>query len=432
MVSLSNLNDKQNMLLTQLSYESHVLDNPDYQGKSLEQILSDIESKGVTKYNEGTVKTLKKLKKAGLGSIKIKDVGNDYITGFGAVAFTDDCGNTGFSFRGTDGISLKSLNDWRDNIQAAITGTSTQSVQAETFYDRNCDADGNNYLYGHSKGGQLSESVYVNNYDEIKGVHLLNPQPLNPYSLSPDQLAAMQSKKVDIVIVEWDYVWFLGQLPSYGNVRIAKYKDGNSHLYSDDYFDDDGNIIPGEFPVIEVAGYILISNLLRGLQQLGATGGFLYNCIVRVVDCVKDELFEEAEEFIAWVSDKVAEIGNAFKQLAIDLKDFLSKTVKKAKEWYNSNFNKGYKYASANPKIVIDTRVCRNYAISLNKINKRVETLDGRIDNLYWSVGFQDLWNLRKADALLHFNINILKCCHYLDETAKDFEDADGAINNKL
>ena len=223
-------------------------------------------------------KTLKEkleplVNECGLGSFRIKSVGNDSTTGFGVIVFTDGKGNTGFSFRGTDGApSAKSINDWTDNGISAVTGTSPQTAQAETFFDKYKDTSENNYLYGHSKGGQLSESVYANNNKDIKSVHLLNPQPLNPYSLTADQKLAMQSDKVDIVIVEGDYVWFLGALPSYGNIRIAKSNGGDSHDYSSiyDIYDENGNIQETNQPWWEYAAYFTISTISSGLQRLGA------------------------------------------------------------------------------------------------------------------------------------------------------------------
>lgn len=343
MASLSALNDKQNLLLTQLSYESDVLKDT-YNGMTLEDIASVITDKD-------TKDKLQALCDAGLGTLRIKEVGNDSVTGFGAIAFTDDNGNTGFSFRGTDGVSLESLNDWGDNVTAMVIGTSAQSAQAEAFFDANRDPSGNNYFYGHSKGGELSESVYVNNYSDVKEVHLLNPQPINPYSLSPDQLAAMQSDKVDIVIVEGDYVWFLGTLPSYGNIRIAKSNGKNAHLYEsiEDMFDDDGNIKEGSQPWWEYAAYLGISIITTGFQYAGGGIGFVYNCVTRVVDFVKNDFIPEAKEFIAWVADGFKKFGNEVKDFVNDLRNFLSSTVNKAKDWYNRNLNAGYKYATANP-----------------------------------------------------------------------------------
>lgn len=426
MASLSALNDKQNLLLTQLSYESDVLKDT-YNGMTLEEIALVITDKD-------TKDKLQALCDAGLGTLRIKEVGNDSVTGFGAIAFTDDNGNTGFSFRGTDGVSLESLNDWGDNVTAMVTGTSAQSAQAEAFFDANRDTSGNNYLYGHSKGGELSESVYVNNYSDIKEVHLLNPQPINPYSLSPDQLAAMQSNKVDIVIVEGDYVWFLGTLPSYGNIRIAKSNGKNAHLYEsiEDMFDDNGNIKEGSQPWWEYAAYFGISIITTGFQYAGGGIGFVYNCVTRVVDFVKNDFIPEAKEFIAWVADGFKKFGNDVKDFVNDLKNFLSSTVNKAKDWYNRNLNAGYKYASANPQITVDTYKLRNYAQRLQRINGRISRLDGRLDSLYWRVGLLDLWNLMQADILTGYSWRLNRCVSYLNDTATDFENAESALLNNL
>ena len=97
MPSLQQLTDKQNLLLSQLSYESDVLKD-NYNGMTLEEIMQVVP-------NESTKQKLKELCDAGLSSLRIKDVGNDPSSGFGAIAFTDEYGNTGFSFRGTDGLS---------------------------------------------------------------------------------------------------------------------------------------------------------------------------------------------------------------------------------------------------------------------------------------------------------------------------------------
>ena len=179
-LDLNSLTDKQNLLLTQLSYESHVL--AVYSGMS----LSDIRETLLVEDTIDTIATLDsidRLCEAGLGTLVITAVGNDSVTGFGAIAFTDGCGNTGITYRGTDGVSFESLNDWIDNLIATPFGTSTQNIQAHDFFEAHKSADGNSFLYGHSKGGQLSESVFADNYDLIKKIHLLNPQPTIPMHL---------------------------------------------------------------------------------------------------------------------------------------------------------------------------------------------------------------------------------------------------------
>ena len=422
MASLELLTDKQNMLLTQLSYESDVLKD-NYNGMTLEEIILVIPDKS-------TKKALQDLCDAGLGSLRIKDVGNDSVSGFGAIAFTDDYGNTGFSYRGTDGLSKESLNDWGDNVAAMLTGTSVQSGQAEAFFDANRDPNGNNFLYGHSKGGELAESVFVNNYNYIKKAHLLNPQPLNPYSLTPDQRVAIGSSKVDIVIVEGDYVWFLGSLPSYGNIRIAKSNGGNSHLYSsiEDMFDENGNIQQGNQPWWEYPAYFGITIITGGLQIIGGGIGFIYNCTTRIVDFVKNDLIPAARDFIVAVANAFERFGSKVREYVNNLKNFLGSIVDKAKNWFRNNFNSGYKHANSNPLITLDTYKLRSYAQRLMNVNRRISNLDRRMDGLYWQVGLK----LMQADFLTGYSWRIDRCAGYLNDTASDFDSAESSLISSL
>lgn len=438
MAELSELNDKQNILLTQLSYSSIVLDEEEFRGKTLEGILSSLQERAKTgeinKDTEDTINIIQEMCDSGLKNIKIKDVENDSKTGFGAIAFTDEGGATGFSYRGTDGFKWESRNDWFDNITAMLTGTSKQTFQAEKFFDKNRDESGNNYLYGHSKGGELSESVYVNNHKKIKGIHLFNPQPINPFSLTNSQLEAIRSEEVDIIIAEWDYVWFLGSLPSYGNIRIAQNDGENPHLYSSikNMFNDQNNIIPGSQPTIVNAAYLIISAKLFKYQLVWGKIGFLYNCVVRLDDYVRSNLIPEAKEFIAWVSDKVKAISDDLKEYADELKNFLSDTFEKMIDVFKRNFNAGYNYSSANPDICVDTAKLRNYAQSIQYVRSRVTRLDERLDSLYWRAGLLDLWNLMQANMLIKNNSKLNSCISYLNETATDFESAESEVLNNL
>lgn len=429
MVTLNSLNDHQNHLLTQLSYQSHRL--TEYEGLTLSQIYASLKE---SDKNSAFGKRLKEMIDVDLGTLVIKDTGNDYQTGFGAVAFEDHKGNTGISFRGTDGISAESINDWADNVTSMVSGTSVQSSQAEAFYDRNKDKNGNNYLYGHSKGGQLSESVYVNNYDEIKGVHLLNPQPLNPYSLTPDQLAAIQSKKVDIVIVEGDYVWFLGTIPSYWNIRVVENTGGtlgSAHTYSSSRYTN-GNINPGKMPLWEYAAYFGISSLTQSIQIGGSTIGFVYNCVVRVIDYAKEDLWPQVDRFIEDVANWVSEKKRDLKDFGAQLSRFLQTVGNGAKDWFSKVFNAGYRYASANSYVKVNTATLRHHANRLYNVNRRIANLDRRMDALYTKVGLFDIWDLLQADALTGYSWRLSRCINYLNDTANEFEAVERSISSQV
>ncbi len=448
---LSCLNDKQNMLLTQFSYYSHMLD--DFKGMSIVEIrdkLSAMESELEIDTSNDIVGELYKntdfyqakqlfdeMVDSGLGNITVKDVENDKDTGFGAIAFTDELGSTGISYRGTDGLKFESLNDWLDNGAAYATGESLQSTQAERFYAKNRNKDGYNYLYGHSKGGELSEYVYSNNYDDIEGVHLLNPQPLNPYSLTEKQKEAMESDKVDIVIVEGDYVWFLGKLPSTGNIRIAKNVDGeNTHLYDAITFDENGNIVKGEIPTWSYIGYSFFTTLQQifWFPQDAARGiySIAYESYKRVYDYIMGGDKPAAALFIVDITDKIKKKWSNCDEFAHELKEFLFDIADRVENWYNENFNTGHIYASENPQIKLDTYKLRSYAQRLQAVNRRVYNLDGRLDSLYWKVGLLDLWNLIQADLLTSYSFRLMTCASYLDETAGEFEAVETDLLKKL
>lgn len=425
MSSLSNLSDKQNHLLTQLSYQSHILQDK-YNGQSLNDIYKKLSS--IYGKNNAEVKKFKRYIDGGLGDIVIKDVGNDKVTGFGAIAFEDSNGNIGISYRGTDGISKESINDWIGNVSALATGTSMQTAQAEAFYQKNRGKNDNNYLYGHSKGGNLAQSVFVNHYDEINKMHNLNPQPINPYGLTPDQKIALNSDKVDIVVTEGDYVWFLGAIGySLDKIRVMDNSAGsNAHTYDGRRYDKNGNIVPGKQPILEYASYGVISLLLNGIQKAGATIQHIYNIAVRVIDFVENDVIPMAMSLINKVVNGIRDLGQKFAKFADSIEQFFNDIVKNISTWIFEH-SKGYKYASANPNISINTMTMVNYASQLRSLSKRSKKLDGDMNSLYWHLGIEwdtiaNLGKLLKSGIVLDFAFRLDKCANYLTDTANEFD----------
>lgn len=429
MADYSKLNDKQNMLLTQFAYQSEVIDDR-YVGYSLEEIRREMARSGG---NSETIEMLDVMIDQGLGSLRVKDVGNDPVSGFGAVALTDDNGATGIIYRGTDGLKVESINDWVDNITAAAFGTSIQSEEAESFFLRNRDAGGANYLFGHSKGGELSEDVYTRHYGEIQGMHLLNPQPINPFSLRPDQRAALQSDKVDVVIVEGDYVWFLGLQAVYKHVRIAEKADGSdSHLYSALLFDDDGSVRTGSHPFWEYLAYAGIAVLVGGAQMVGGAFGFVYKSARAVIDYVRYDLGKDVQQFIAKIASGVEKITNALKEFAAGLKDFLAETVSRLRDFLDPVRYAAAQYSANNPQIRINTYSLGQYADRLGRVNTRLSSLDTRINNLYLKCGLVGLFRLIRADFAVGYSRRIASCEDYLKKTASDFETVEREIQREL
>lgn len=430
---LSSLTDSQNALLNKISYKNIPANWKS--GQSLYDVISKVDSNLASE-----------LKKAGLGDYVIKDYLNNNDagskSGFCAIAFEDPkSGAVGMSFRGTEGMDdiINNPKDMADNLMTATVGVSLQSLEAISFFEKNENKNGNNYLYGHSKGGELAAEVFATNYLNIKGVHVINPQPINAHKLSPDQLAAFLSGKYDAVVVDGDVVWGLGSCPF--PVRFATrnkdYKQGNfvaPHDIDAIMYNDDESISICRFPYLNhpLQGLtVLVENVVVGAIQCGLSGpAFAVNIGVRVVNFIINDLPDLAIKFINYVVDELEKIKNVAKGFIESVKEFANKIYTNLVNWYNTNLNAGYKYATGNPDIKVNTYLLRNYADRIASVNRRVTNLDRRIDSLYCRIcSIEDfigsaraLYNLINADMLTGYSFRLQLCINYLNETATAFE----------
>ena len=150
--------------------------------------------------------------------------------------------------------------------------------------------------------------------------------------------------------------------------------------------------------------YLFADDLLHcGKEMLGTVLGGMYD--------FAQSLNAKLQTFGA----KAKEFGKRF----VAAIDTFSNNVS---EWFNQNFNSGNKAASADPTIRVDTARLRAYADRLEVVNKRLRTLDKRMDDLYFKVGLRDLFNLIQADLLTGSNWRVSNCAKYLDEAANDFD----------
>jgi hypothetical protein len=104
--------------------------------------------------------------------------------------------------------------------------------------------------------------------------------------------------------------------------------------------------------------------------------------------------------------------------------------------WYDRNFNSGYRYAMDNPYIKLNTYYLNNYADRLEAIIRRISNLDRRLDSLYddliKDMDIVDLWNLFKSDLLTGHSRKLQRCVNYLKNTASDFERVESKIISEL
>jgi hypothetical protein len=201
-----------------------------------------------------------KLQALGFGDMVITDVSMDPDTGFCAMTFKDENGNTGISFRGSDfDWSNGAASDWFiSDIGEHFIGSSPQADNANDYFKSNCDPNGSNYIYGYSLGGNLVSHTYLENHENIAGAFSINGNPISPSLLdTQSKIDAFNSQKYEQCMIEGDIVSIMKPTDLYqDNIRVIKNVDGvsmnfmNSHGLQSAMIGEDGNFI--EIPYAEM------------------------------------------------------------------------------------------------------------------------------------------------------------------------------------
>lgn len=118
-------------------------------------------------------------------------------------------------------------------------------------------------------------------------------------------------------------------------------------------------------------------------------------------------------------------------------KDFINNIasfMNNFKEWLFKN-SAGYKYASANPYISINTTTMASYASQLRSLSKRSKSLDQKMNSLYWHLGIEwdtiaNLGKLLKSGVILDFAGRLDKCANYLTDTSSEFNEVERELAN--
>ena len=175
-----------------------------------------------------------------------------------------------------------------------------------------------------------------------------------------------------------------------------------------------------------------ISTIIGLFQTPSSLFTFLNNQYNRIIDYVLNDMLEDAKKVISYLEGKVKEFINVAKDAWNTFVDNAKILYKSVTEWIYKTFNTGYKYATSNPIIKVDTHKLRNYADRLESVNRRLNSIDSRMNSLYWSVGFLDLFALLQADLFTDESLRLKRCISYLDHTASDFEKVERNIISRL
>ncbi|MFR5875182.1 MAG: Mbeg1-like protein [Eubacterium sp.] len=149
----------------------------------------------------------------------------------------------------------------------------------------------------------------------------------------------------------------------------------------------------------------------------------------------------EAVYIVKKVIDSAVELLDKARKLCIkagawinDLFNSLASFVNKFKKWLYTN-STGYKYATSNPDIILNTTTMHSYAKQLKTLSSRSKKLDGKMNSLYWHLGIEwdtiaNLGKLLKAGVILDFAGRLDACANYLERTADDFDEVEGSLLN--
>ncbi len=196
-------------------------------------------------------------------------------------------------------------------------------------------------------------------------------------------------------------------------------------------FDENGNLTPTGWGI--VAGAVGIISIFGLTNVVMAVAAVVVAIVAVVVIAVVAELiYDLVIEIVDIVCDALAQAYNWAKEQYQQFKDAVVSFINKARNWFRSNFDNGYKYAEANPYVKLDTYKLSNYAQRLWDVNRRISNIDRRLDSLYWRVGLLDIWNLMQADILTGYSWRLNRCASYLNDTANDYNSVETNLVNSL
>lgn len=195
--------------------------------------------------------------------------------------------------------------------------------------------------------------------------------------------------------------------------------------FKENLMDENGLTTAGWLTV----GGIIAASVVIGFPTVISTIFTTVVAIVAVVlvSAVLEVARDVIEHVVNWICDGVGQFLNWSKEKIKDLYNSVVDTLRKARDWWNKNFNSGYKYATSNPYIVINTTTMDSYAKQLRTLSKRAKILDGKMNSLYWHLGIEwdtiaNLGRLLKAEFVLDYAYRLDKCANYLSDTARDFD----------
>lgn len=183
--------------------------------------------------------------------------------------------------------------------------------------------------------------------------------------------------------------------------------------------------------LVNAAGQV-VSLVFSGVVA-GVIINLIENITKQVVDIVYDTQIFILGQLTAIIK-KVGEILVGAEEWIVNSYKKIVAFVNKAKEWLYKH-SAGYKYATANPCLSINTTTMKNYASQIRTLSSRSKNLDRKMNDMYWHLGIEwdtiiNLGRLFKSGIILDFAGRLDKCANYLEQTAEDFNRVERELSN--
>ncbi len=357
-------------------------------------------------YKDVIANLLKKTENEAFEIVKSRD--DDFGTGFAAIAIRDPSNEVTVAFRGTEGFDITDHNSIRDmgaDLELAMVLSTSQHREAEKFMQELEEDDYNGYRFtGHSLGGNLANyaAIYFVPKSKVLDTVTFNAPGYNEafiekYNKEIEEL----SERLKNYQNEYDYVSSIMKVP--GEIIVVDSSKKGIHILFDDHMLDTFTV-SGD-------GFKKKKNQVKSVQTMA-------------FDIILDNIRHNSGISRIPYIVGVIEIGINLGRKASSVLQKVGNTIKKVSASVLTMLNGSY--------IKVDTDSLRSYANRLYYINRRLEALDSRFNDLYWKVGFCDLWDLIQADALTDGSWRLNRCINYLRETATDFDNLETKLVNKL
>lgn len=453
-MSLSTLNDEEKNVLLQLSY----FDLPgDLTGLTVKEIWEEAK---LNPNNGGEARRIKleeyftsnTYETSSLAEVTLQGYQNNNPTmgglsesGFVGYAWGDKTGNAAAVYRGSE--DFKNLDhfktDWVSNGSAGIGNEIQQQREANHFYEEYVKgADGEKLIVGHSKGGNLASYVFVNNLSDNPSGYVVNGAPLFWPSLTEEQQEALKSNRFDFIAYEGDFVHDLGFAPYVDKTVAINKEDYDDPFYP--HYETSVNFVNGLFEKsrqgsisspndmnIEAIKFAIVY-AVNGLREAYKAALAMTNTALMVIQATWKGMQDAANLVIDSCVALIKGLGNVSVKALNHLRNFFELVRNQTMILLNRRVGavSGRSFP-VEPYLHVNLQRLTYYAERLQAIKRKTNSLNSRIDDLYFEVGLFGLDNVLKADVLTTFNSTINQNITYLNSVKDLLERTESILANK-